>query len=122
MEQYNALDMQKDQSKEEIENAKKEYEKFFCEKYRIDGPDRQNLVNYLVHLEGIASLVNTGVLRLETITDLMAYRYFIAVNNPIVKELELKPYAAFYQGIYMIYDSWAEIVGDAMPLKARCND
>ena len=122
LEQYNALDMQKDQSKEEIEKEKKEYEKFLCEKYRIDGPDRQNLVNYLVHLEGIASLVNTGVLRLETITDLMAYRYFIAVNNPIVKELELKPYAAFYQGIYMIYDSWAEIVGDAMPLKARCND
>lgn len=122
LEQYNAIDMQEDPSSEETENEKQEYGKALREKYRIDGPDRQNLVNYLVHLEGIASLVNTGVLRLETITDLMAYRYFIAVNNPIVRELEIEPYAAFYQGIYKIYDSWARIVGDAMPLKPHSAD
>ena len=46
----------------------------------------------------------------------MAYRYFIAVNNPVVQKLELKPYEAFYQGIYKVYDEWAEVVGDDMPL------
>lgn len=60
--------------------------------FGIDKPDRQSLVNYLVHLEGVATLVNTGVLRLKTINDLMAYRYFIAVNNPVVQELELNNY------------------------------
>ena len=43
--------------------------------YAMEKEDRQYLVNYLVHLEGIATLVNTGVLRLSTINDLMAYRY-----------------------------------------------
>ena len=54
--------------------------------------EHQNVVNYLVYLEGIAALVNEGVLHLDVITDLMAYRYFIAVNNPVIQDTELLPY------------------------------
>lgn len=51
----------------------------------LQNKGRQNLVNYLVHMEGIAALINEGVLHLNVITDLMAHRYFIAVNNRIVQ-------------------------------------
>ncbi len=84
--------------------------------YDIGKDERQDLVNYLVHLEGVATLVEDNVLRLKSITDLMAYRYFIAVNNPVVQKLELLEYKEFYKGIFAIYESWAKVVGAEMPL------
>lgn len=86
------------------------------EDYDISKPERQYLVNYLVHLEAIATLVNTGVLRLKTINDLMAYRYFIAVNNSVVQELELKPYKEYYKGCFEIFHEWEKYI-KSMPLK-----
>ena len=78
---------------------------------------RQDLVNYLVHLEGIATLVNEGVLHLNVITELMAYRYFIAVNNPIVQKYELIPYKDYYQGCYKLYEKWSKELGeDKVPM------
>lgn len=79
-------------------------------KYDIECKARQNLVNYLVHLEGIAALVKNRVLRIETIDDLMSYRYFIAMNNPVVQELELRQYPDFYKGCYFVYDDWVEVL------------
>ena len=79
---------------------------------------RQAVINYLVYLEGIAALVDEGVLHLNVITDLMAYRYFIAVNNPVVQEKELLPYRDYYQGIIRIYDKWSKALGeDKVPMK-----
>lgn len=71
---------------------------------------RQHLVNYLVHLEGIAAIINNGVLRLDVIDDLMAYRYFIAVNNPVVQKLELLEYAHFFRGCFDVYQRWKKVL------------
>lgn len=87
-----------------------DFEDTFKRQFDIDHPKRQDLVNYLVHLEGIVALVNNGVLRLEAMNDLMAYRYFIAVNNPIVQKLELCEYSDYYKGCYSIYDNWVELM------------
>ena len=81
-------------------------------KLEITDRTRQDLVNYLVYLEGIATLVNEGVLHLNVITELMAYRYFIAVNNPIVQKLELLPYKDYYQGCFKIYEKWSKELGE----------
>lgn len=61
-------------------------------------------------------MVNTGVLRIETISDLMGYRFFIAVNNLVVQELELNPYRDFYKGIDQLFDLWSVKI-KPMPLK-----
>lgn len=87
-----------------------ECEEAFERRFDMDKPERQSLVNYLVHLEGITALVNSGVLRLNSIDNLMSYRYFIAVNNPIVRKLELCDYSDYYKGCYSIYDSWVELL------------
>lgn len=79
----------------------------FRKKYQFRKIERQHLVNYLVHLEGIATLVNDRVLRLNAINDLMAYRYFIAVNNPVIQELELLEYKPYYKGIFKVYRRWS---------------
>lgn len=83
-----------------------EYCEEFEEQFDLEKRERQHLVNYLVHLEGIAALVNNSVLHLDAIDDLMSYRYFIAVNNPIVQKLELLEYPDYYKGCFGIYDAW----------------
>lgn len=84
----------------------------YCEEFEklfdLENRERQHLVNYLVHLEGIAALVNNGVIHLDAIDDLMSYRYFVAVNNPIVQKLELLEYPDYYKGCIGIYDDWAK--------------
>ena len=82
------------------------YEADFRCKFDADKKNRQHLVNYLVHLEGIAALIKNGVIHLDAIDDLMSYRYFIAVNNPVVQELELIPYRDYYKGCFDIYRDW----------------
>lgn len=84
------------------------YEEEFEKKFALEKRERQHLVNYLVHLEGIAALVNNGVIHLDAIDDLMSYRYFVAVNNPIVQKLELLEYPEYYKGCIGIYDAWVE--------------
>ena len=80
------------------------------ETYLTQDKKRQYLVNYLVHLEGIAAIINNGVLHLDVIDDLMAYRYFIAVNNPVVQKLELLEYANFFQGCFNVYQRWKKVL------------
>ena len=90
------------------ESDKELIKKEFREKFDIEKEERQYLVNYLVHLEGIAVLVKSKVLPIKSINDLMSYRYFIAMNNPVVQELELKAFPGFYKGCTGIYDDWVD--------------
>ena len=87
-----------------------EYQEAFRKQFDIEDEKRQHLVNYLVHLEGIATLVNNGTLHIKKINDLMSYRYFIAMNNPIVQEIELKKYSDFYKGCFSIYKDWVAVL------------
>lgn len=70
--------------------------------------DCQKLINYLVYLESLAALVDRGVIHLSVIDDLFSYRFFIAVNNPVVQENELYPYKDFYRGVYRLSNLWTE--------------
>lgn len=100
-------DVEWDLEKFYIKYDKGELTEEYCkEKCDINRRGRQYLVNYLVHLEGVAALVKSRVLHIPTMTDLMAYRYFIAVNNPVVQNIELLEYTDYYHGIFDIYDGW----------------
>ncbi|MBE6682578.1 MAG: hypothetical protein E7595_00345 [Ruminococcaceae bacterium] len=87
-----------------------EYIESFRKSFDIEQKSRQKLVNYLEHLESIATLVDNKVLHLDKISDLMSYRYFIALNNPIVQELEIIAYADFYRGCLCIYEKWVKVL------------
>ena len=68
--------------------------------------NRQMLVNYLTYLEGLASCVHGGILELERIDDLFAYRFFLAMNHPEVQSMELLPFATYYRGSFRLYEKW----------------
>ncbi len=74
-----------------------------------ESDDCQCLINYLVYLESLASVIQQGVMHIESIHNLFAYRFFIAVNNPVVQMFEIYPYAEYYQGIFFLSDYWASI-------------
>ena len=86
-------------------------------------PECQKLINYLVYLESLAALVFRQVIHLDVIDDLFSYRFFLAVNNPVIQECELLPYANFYQGIFRLSEIWANrhrAVGLPIPMEAFC--
>ncbi len=68
----------------------------------------QKLINYLVYLEALAALVDRQVIHLGVIDDLFSYRFFLAVNNPVVQQDELFPYADYYQGIFKLSKKWTQ--------------
>ena len=86
-------------------------------------PDCQKMINYLVYLESLAALVYRQVIHLNVIDDLFSYRFFLAVNNPIVQECELLPYADFYRGIFRLSEEWAKRhkeAGIPIPMERFC--
>lgn len=103
-------ELEKFYSKYEKDELTTEYQETFRKQFDIEDEKRQHLVNYLVHLEGIATLVNNGTLHIKKINDLMSYRYFIAMNNPVVQEIELKKYSDFYKGCFGIYKDWVKVL------------
>jgi len=75
-------------------------------KLSIEDTDRQRFINYLVYLEGLSPTVLKGIMRFESIDDLMAYRFFLAVNNRTLQENQLFAYPDYYKGCFKLYKAW----------------
>ena len=73
----------------------------------ISDENRQEFINYLVYLEGLASLILNDVLKLEHVDDLFAFRYFVAMNNRTVQRDQLFQYPQYYRGCFMLYEKWS---------------
>ena len=88
--------------------------------------DCQKLINYLVYMESLSAIIQRNVMHLGVIDDLFAYRFFIAVNNPVVQQNELLPYANYYQGCFKLSKMWTKqwsLERRSIPLKeySLCN-
>ena len=73
----------------------------------ISSRTRQKFVNYLVYLEGLSPLILHGILNLDHIDNLMAYRFFLAVNNREVQDKEIKKFPEYYRGCFRLYKLWS---------------
>lgn len=71
-----------------------------------DGKDRQALVDYLVYMEALSAIIQQGVMHLGIVDNLFAYRFFLAINNPIVQKVELVPFRPYYEGCYTLAKTW----------------
>lgn len=72
----------------------------------INDKNRQRFINYLAYLEGLAPLIFRDILKLEHIDDLMAYRFFLALNNTELQEDQLFRYPEYYHGCFKLYAIW----------------
>ena len=66
----------------------------------------KKIVGYLEWLETLASLVNSDLLQISKIDNVLSYRYFLIVNNKQVQARELIVNKDFYRGIYRLYPKW----------------
>jgi len=92
----------------QVQKLLEDYKKGLLDANAIKTFDRQVLINYLVYLEALAALINKEVLNFELIDNLFSYRYFIAMNNPVVQEIELIEDAEFYRGCYVLHKRWSK--------------
>ena len=81
------------------------------EKSRVDESscirkEYQEIINYLVYLESFVPLIIHGQLKLEEVDDLFGYRYFIAMNNPVLQMNELCRERPYYRGCFEAYEIW----------------
>lgn len=93
----------------ELENIMNELEKCRVNpEYKIDIEQHYTkIVGYLEWLETLSSLINSEVLQIERIDNVMSYRYFLIVNNKQIQDCELIPNRDFYRGIFEIYPLWS---------------
>lgn len=91
-----------------VQKLLEDYKKGLVGRQEILNFDRQTLINYLVYLEALAALINKNVLSFSIIDNLFSYRFFIALNNPVVQELELIEDAEFYRGCYILHNNWTK--------------
>jgi hypothetical protein len=85
------------------------------EKCRVDKKHKldvqkyyKDIVAYLEWLESLAALVNSNILSIEKIDDVLSYRFFLIVNNKQVQDAEIIPCKEFYRGIFKLYEEWAD--------------
>ena len=64
------------------------------------------VVQYLVWVKTLSSLINRRMIKISAIDDLFSYKFFVAVNNAQIQEMELIPYKAAYRGIYKAHKLW----------------
>ncbi len=78
-------------------------------KYKLDVQKYyKDIVAYLEWLESLAALVNSNILSIEKIDDVLSYRFFLIVNNKQVQDAEIIPCKEFYRGTFKLYKEWAE--------------
>ena len=77
--------------------------------YKIDVDKYyQNIVGYLEWIETMAALVNSGLLSIAKIDNVMSYRFFLIVNNKQIQQEELIKNREFYRGLYQLYAGWSK--------------
>jgi hypothetical protein len=70
--------------------------------------ERPAIVEYLTFFETVYILITRNVVEIKIINDLFAYRFFMAVNNKYVQELELISDCQYYRNIYKLDRLWLE--------------
>lgn len=76
----------------------------------LNTPDKDQIEKYLNFFERVKYILDTGVLDMETIDGLFAYRFFHLVHNPNVQtqvlfEPGMYPY---YRAIFELHGSWLQ--------------
>ncbi|WP_042705796.1 hypothetical protein [Methanomicrobium mobile] len=74
----------------------------------FDESDKIAIAHYLAYFKLIYNLIerDVNIINMSEINDLYAYRFFLAVNDPEIQDIELMPNQLYYNDIFKLYDQW----------------
>ena len=75
-------------------------------KLELKKEDLVMVIQYLVWVKTLSSLINRRMIKISAIDDLFSYKFFVAVNNPLIQNMELLPYKTAYRGIFKAHKIW----------------
>lgn len=75
----------------------------------MNSPMRQNMIDYLVFFEGLSVSIQKHIIKIDSMDDLFAYRFFLAMHNPAIQIIELKEYPHYYRGCFVLYILLSEL-------------
>ncbi len=105
---------------ENIKNISNKLEAYFLgQEVSITENDRSDIVDYLTFFEMLGSMEQRGAVSVQSIDPLFGYDFFIAVNNPIVREMEFERFNEYYVQTTALLKKWKkyrEKHGLPMPL------
>ena len=78
--------------------------------YVVNQSEMPILIKYLNYIKTIAFLVEEKTVTIETLNNVLAYEFFIVINNKSVQELEIKPFADYYHDIFELYNEWTKFL------------
>ncbi len=91
---------------------------------KLTEEDRHDIVEYLAFFEMLASMEGRGVISISSFDPLFGYDFFLACNNPDVREIELDTYGMYYTETLRLAKKWEKYRvkhGMAIPLKKDDN-
>lgn len=77
-----------------------------------DGDMPYDIVTYLAFFEPLSLMLMSETLHISLVDEMFRYRFFTAVNNPVVQNSELLPQWNSYTNISALYDLWSEYLRD----------
>lgn len=66
----------------------------------------QQIINYLVYIESFMPLIERRLIKIYEVDDTFGYRFFTAMNNPVIQENELVPIQQYYPASVRVYKKW----------------
>lgn len=78
----------------------------------LNEEDRKYVVDYLTFFETVYILYKKEIFTMKELNKMFAYRFFIAVNNPEVRRLELDENGEFFDALYLLYKDWKKFRTD----------
>ena len=75
---------------------------------KITSDDYEEVNDYMLWLEGLASMVINKTLSIKLIDNMYNYRFFALVNNPYVQQSELSAFASYYRNIFKLHSMWSD--------------
>jgi hypothetical protein len=75
---------------------------------KITSDDYEEVNDYMIWLEGLASMVINKTLTLKLIDNMYNYRFFALVNNPYIQQSELSAFGSYYRNIFKLHYMWSE--------------
>lgn len=86
------------------------YKKLISFRHGDGNPFSENeiscIAEYLSFFEPIFKLVDRGIITYSDVDKFIPYRFFVAVNNTYVQEMNIVPYAEHYGALFAFYDGW----------------